>query len=114
MLLTWPFLFAAFLQYLVDIPLSNATLVSWCAMQVFQRTINRGSIGHDDDESNHHVLFSYESEHPYSSRGRRDGRVTVPGADRVRVTMDKRCRTEGDVLAFYKSEDMSAPTRKYL
>jgi hypothetical protein len=86
----------------VHIPLDDAELTTWTALEVFKRTIC------SHDESNEHVLYTHESEHPYNpSKNQIVGKISLPGASFLRITFDKRCRTGADTLAFYKDEEMS-------
>jgi hypothetical protein len=100
---------------MIQVPMSNSVLVSWCAMQVFQRTVCRGDgMREADDESNQHVLFTMESEHPYPPRNRKTGKIYVPGAESLRISFDKRsCINASDTFCLYGNEDFSKQIKKY-
>jgi hypothetical protein len=89
------------LSNILYIPLSDANLTSWVAIEIFKRTVCT------DDESNQHVLYSYESEHPYPADTTMLGKIYIPGAIALRITFDSKCRTGSDTLAFYKDEELS-------
>ena len=97
-----------FLQNAVYIPLDDADLSTWTALEVFKRTIC------SEDESNEHVLYTYESEHPYvSSKNQIVGKISMPGASSLRITFDSRCLTGTDTLAFYKEEEMRSEPKVF-
>lgn len=90
-----------FLQNIICIPLSDAELTGWVAMEIYKRTIS------NEDESYQHVLYSFESAHPYQPDVSLMGKIFIPGASNIRITFDARCRTGVDTLAFYRDEEMT-------
>lgn len=88
------------MQNIVKIPLSDSELTGWVALEIFKSTIS------NDDESNQHCLYSFESEHPYQA----DvivGKISIPGASEIRITFDARCRIGVDTLTFYRDEELT-------
>jgi hypothetical protein len=81
--------------------------LDWSLQQVFRRTVS------SEDESAQHILFTFESRHPYRPDERQSGVITISGATQLFVTFDKRCHTEqnSDILAFYEDEDLTKEAR---
>lgn len=70
------------------------------ALEIFKRTVS------NEDESYQHVIYSFESSHPYQSDSTIIEKISIPGASNLRVTFDPRCRTGVDTLTFYRDEEL--------
>ncbi len=93
-------MFLEFLQNILYLPLSDPELTGWAALEIFKRTVS------NEDESNNHVLYSFESPHPYLPDSSLVAKISVPGASNLRLTFDARCRTGVDTLIFYRDEEL--------
>jgi hypothetical protein len=91
-----------FLQNIISIPLSDAELTGWVALEIFKRTIS------NEDESFQHVLYSFESAHPYQPELTILEKISIPGAANIRITFDARSRTGVDTLAFFRDEELAS------
>jgi hypothetical protein len=89
------------LQNIICIPLTDAELTGWAALEIFKRTVS------NEDESFHHVLYSFESSHPYQADSSVISKISIPGASNLRITFDSRCRTGVDTLTFYRDEELT-------
>lgn len=80
-------------------------IVTWAAAHLFSHTINRD--GGDSDESDDHIIHTFESRHPYKARDKYFGCITVPCAKKISIQFDKRSQSDGlsDSLTFYEDED---------
>lgn len=89
-----------FLQNIRFIPLTDPQLTGWVALEIFQRTIS------NEDESSQHVIYSFESSHPYQADSTMIEKISIPGASSLRITFDSQCRTGVDTLTFYRDEEL--------
>jgi hypothetical protein len=103
-----------FLKNIIHIPLDDAELTEWVAMELFRKTLC------DTDESHEHVLYTFESEHPLGvcifpvgAHQGNSGKINVPGASSLRISFDKRTRTGSDVLCFFRDEDMASDPKTF-
>jgi hypothetical protein len=49
-------------------------LYEWCVLQIFRNTVS------DEDESSKHVLYTFESKHPYRPMLELREKIFVPGS----------------------------------
>ena len=88
-------------------------ILEWVLLQVFTKSIiTRGLTNHSNheakvDPSNDHVIFTFETLHPYLPNESMRGAICLPGATKIIIDFDKRSNTELniDTLVFYEDED---------
>jgi hypothetical protein len=74
---------------------------------VFSKTVTQ------EDESDEHILHSFESKHPYQANSNVKQLIHVPFALKLIVQFDARCCTESvsDAVVFYEDEECTRIAR---
>lgn len=87
--------------------MNDSELIGWAAFEIFKRTVS------NEDESYQHVLYTFESSHPYAPHSTVVDKIDIPSAANIRITFDSRCRTGNDTLTFYRDEELTNELKSF-